>query len=480
MKTKLVKLSALIMAVLMIAAVCASCATNNNPGIGRVGKVSFKLSDYLQYYSQYSMYKSYIEDYPAFVRDQLVTYGTELNQCYERGLKLDEAEEAELAKEVEEQIESSINSLTLEDQTITGDQAIHDAKLKQFTQQLKDAGYSNLNAYKKYVTEKMREEKLIAKLTDLIKAEVSCGADEVQKYFDENAPKHKENYENDASAFATAYNNYITGTGIVPLFTPEDMFTVKHCLVQFTNASSVSDTVAGEFSEADQQKIDAIRAALEEGISFDEFYEKFVASADYNSDTIFVPQENEAETIEDNPQLGYREQGYIMNEKLLDKYYDGFGAAACILHYGDDWVIPTEEPAATAEPSETGEPETTAEPDATDEPGEGGKDLPELTPIQKYKMKFYTTTDGVRIVEVQTDVQNGGVHFIWIDHELEAGAAELNVNDTESEVYKSILNTRLTEMQNTHFSEMLTQWKQSTKVSLNDRLINSYLRNAGY
>ncbi|MBR6006541.1 MAG: hypothetical protein IK064_02825 [Clostridia bacterium] len=485
MKTRLIKIAALLMAALMLAGVCACSATDNNPSIGRVGRVSFRLSDYLQYYQTYSSYASYISDFNSFIKGQLIAYGVTLNHCYEIGLTLDEDEEKELAAKVEETIEEQIENMTV-DSSITGDEAIRKAKEETFLTQLKSAGYSSLDAYRKTVTEETRKSMLMEKLRAQCDAEVEFGDEQVKEYFDKNADTDKDKYEKDPAAFATAYNNYITGKAVIPLYTPADMFTVKHVLVQFENASEVSDTVEGTFSEDQQKKIDDIRKALEEGVTLEEFIEKFVASGDYNSDTIFVPKEvkegEEEETLDTNPQLGYREHGYIMNEKLLDKYYEGFGAAACLLYYGKDWTIPVEETEntegdaeTTAEPTEVPEEIETPE-DTVGENGEG-ETTGEQAPADKYKIKFHTTSDGFEIAEVQTNVTNGGVHFIFLAEKLEAGAQKLDVADKESPVYTTIAKFYRETLEDAHYSECYDEWYKNTRIALNDGYLDSYAKN---
>ncbi|MBQ7060572.1 MAG: hypothetical protein IJM85_02190 [Clostridia bacterium] len=472
MKTKIVKIAALVLALVMIAGVCACAATDNNPSIGSVGKVKFRLSDYMQYYQQYSSYASYISDFNGFIKNQLINYGVTLNHCYEEGITLDESEEAELATKVQESIDSAVSSMTLDSTDGLTDEQIAAAKLDKFIKQLKDAGYRNLDQYRKLVEEETRKDMLIDKLRELVNAEVEFGSEQVQKYYDDNVSSDEEKYKDKPSEFANAYNSYITSQAAAPLFVPDDMFTVKHCLVQFANQDKVSDEVEGEFGEDEQKKLEDIRKALNDGITLEDFIANFVSSADYNSDTIFVPKEpaegEEPETVETNPQVGYREHGYIMNEKLLSKYYDGFGAAACLLKYGEDWTIPVEETEeATPAPDATEAPD--AEPTETPEP--------EPAPIEKYNVVFHETTDGHKIAEVQTNVAGGGVHFIFIAEELEPGTVELDINDTESPVYKSIAKFYRQELENTHYSDLFAQWKENTKVRLNDSYIDAYAKN---
>lgn len=464
MKKALTRLAALLIAVVMILGVAACSAADNNPGIGRVGKVSFTLADYMQYYAQYAQYASYFSDLNGTIKTQLINYGVTLNHCYEIGLELDEEEEAELAKTVEDSINESIEGMTV-DSSITGEEEIWAAKTAAFVKKLKDSGYRSLDQYRKLLTEDNRKTMLIKKLREQVNAEVEFGPDQVQEYFDENAPKDKEKYENDPAAYSNAYNSFITGQGAMPLYTPAGMFTVKHCLIQYANQSEVSDTVEGTFGDDEEKCISDIRSALERGITLEEFVTNYVSNKDYNDDTVLVPAEveegKEPETVDTNPQLGYLEHGYIMNEDLLNKYFDGFGAAACLLYYGEDWTIPVEEDAdSTAEP--------TAEP--TTEPE------PELPPIEKYDIKFYETTDGHKIAEVKTNVAGGGMHYIYVNEELAEGAATLDINDTESALYQSIAKTYRATLESNHYQEVFEGWKANTKIALNDRFIDRYAR----
>lgn len=85
-KKVFVKLIALLMAAAMLLGVCACSATDNNPTIGKIGKVKIKLSQYQQIYQQYSYYAKSMDDFNGFIKNQLITYGVTLNKCYELGL----------------------------------------------------------------------------------------------------------------------------------------------------------------------------------------------------------------------------------------------------------------------------------------------------------------------------------------------------------------------------------------------------------
>ena len=482
MKTKLFKLAALMIAVIMFAGVIACSAAQNDMSkisIGSVGKVKYSLADYMQIYNGYSAYASYMTDLNGTIKNQLINYGTVLTKCYDEKIKLDDAEEQQLKEDVETQFKEAVEAMTV-DEKIEGAEAIYAAKLEAFKKQMKQNGYSE-KSYKKELEENLRKSKLMEKMRDKVDTEVEFGKDQVKSYFDEHLASDEENYKEDVEAFANAYSSYISGSGYIPLYTPEEMFTVKQLLVQYENKADVTEEVEGVFNEELNKKIEEVRDALESGISLDDFMKDFVTNGDYNDDYIFTPAEpNEdgTEAEESEQVLGYRKHGYIMNENLVSMYYDGFGAAACMLKYGEDWVEPT--PAPTAEPEATAAPEgteataePTAEPEATTEP-ETTEEPENL--IEKYDIKFYDTTDGHKIAEVRTPVANGGIHFIFINEELESGAATLDLNDEESPVYANIAKLYKKELQDEHYTARLDEWKKEVKVKLNDTYIDNFAK----
>lgn len=347
-KKVFVKLIALLMAAAMLLGVCACSATDNNPTIGKIGKVKIKLSQYQQIYQQYSYYAKSMDDFNGFIKNQLITYGVTLNKCYELGLDK-EISQDELQKNVDAKLDQAIASYKV-DASITDEAAIRENKLEQFKAALKKQGTS-YKAYMKSLKQSELESMMMEMLQEKIYSEVQFDASAFEKYISENTLSQRDNYGKDVSAFMTAYNSYISGSGMIPLYTPNDMFTVKHLLVQYDNSDKVSDTVEGVFTDEQNKKLDEIRKALESGISLDEFVDKYVTNGDYQSDTVFVsatpdpsatpnPDATPEPTADPDSPGGYKEHGYIMNENLLSKYFDGFGAAACLLFYGDDWKIP--------------------------------------------------------------------------------------------------------------------------------------------
>ena len=484
-KKVFVKLIALLMAAAMLLGVCACSATDNNPTIGKIGKVKIKLSQYQQIYQQYSYYAKSMDDFNGFIKNQLITYGVTLNKCYELGLDK-EISQDELQKNVDAKLDQAIASYKV-DASITDEAAIRENKLDQFKAALKKQGTS-YKAYMKSLKQSELESMMMEMLQEKIYSEVQFDASAFEKYISENTLSQRDSYGKDVSAFMTAYNSYISGSGMIPLYTPNDMFTVKHLLVQYDNSDKVSDTVEGVFTDEQNKKLDEIRKALESGISLDEFVDKYVTNGDYQSDTVFVsatpdpsatpnPDATPEPTADPDSPGGYKEHGYIMNENLLSKYFDGFGAAACLLFYGDDWKIPVE--SASPAPDATDAPKTTDAP-ATDAPATDAPttDKPaddETDPVKKYGIKIYTTSDGQKIAEVTTKTSGGGVHFIFINERLDAGDTVIKAENDDA-AYRNAKKFYIEKTEQDHYSECFTEWKNNTKIRMNDKYIDTYAK----
>lgn len=484
-KKVFVKLIALLMAAAMLLGVCACSATDNNPTIGKIGKVKIKLSQYQQIYQQYSYYAKSMDDFNGFIKNQLITYGVTLNKCYELGLDK-EISQDELQKNVDAKLDQAIASYKV-DASITDEAAIRENKLDQFKAALKKQGTS-YKAYMKSLKQSELESMMMEMLQEKIYSEVQFDASAFEKYISENTLSQRDSYGKDVSAFMTAYNSYISGSGMIPLYTPNDMFTVKHLLVQYDNSDKVSDTVEGVFTDEQNKKLDEIRKVLESGISLDEFVDKYVTNGDYQSDTVFVsatpdpsatpnPDATPEPTADPDSPGGYKEHGYIMNENLLSKYFDGFGAAACLLFYGDDWKIPVE--SASPAPDATDAPKTTDAP-ATDAPATDAPttDKPadnETDPVKKYGIKVYTTTDGQKIAEVTTKTSGGGVHFIFINERLDAGDTVIKAENDDA-AYRNAKKFYIEKTEQDHYSECFTEWKNNTKIRMNDKYIDTYAK----
>lgn len=413
--------------------------------IGRVGTVEYTLQDYLDIFKTCEAYAESVPNLNKMIKDQLIEIGVIKTRCEQLGLTLDEEDEQQVRKLLDEELENILNMMTI-DSSLTDEEEIRAARMEAMTELLKASGYT----YESYVAEtekNIREYLLNQKLRDLIAVDVEMDDEQVQEYFNEQLEFEMGQYESDAEAFANAFSSYISGQGSAPLYTPEGMFTVKHLLIQFENFEDVTEEVEGVFGEEQNEKIDAVRAALESGITLESFIENYVSNEEYNNDKVFCQSDGDDSNA---PYAAYanacRERGYIMNEQLLHMYYDGFGAAACVLYHGEDWVIP--------------------------DGGDSGDSSEK--PIESYGIKLYETTDGHRIAEVQSNCFGGGIHFIFISEELESGEAKMDLGNENDPVYSSMAEALKQELVDKRFEECFEQWKQETSVELDDEFIDSY------
>lgn len=444
MKHSLSKLIAIVLVTAMIASMCACSATNNNPIIGTIGKVKIDFSKYQSLYQQYATYiysdTSNSIDFNDLIKEQLITYGVTLNQCYELGIELDEEDEKELQNRINESIEEAIATYASQvDESITDEDAIYEAKLNLFKEALRSGG-SSYDKYLEGLETDHREAILMEKLKDQVYAEVSITNEEVKAYFEEQVEKDAEAYDDEhIENFYNAYKSYIDGSGIIPFYNPNDVFGVKHLLLKYTNSDEVSDDVPGEFNTEDKATLDSIYEAIKEGNTTT--LEEFEALIEEHGDDPGMEEE------------GYMKHGYIMHEELMDKYYGGFSYAAMKLYAGHDWEPPVEE----EDPDSTPDPTSDFAP--TDE-----------EPVT-YDVEYFTInteSDPVEIAVVETDL---GFHFIYIQQRLTAGNITF-VDDPENEVWQNIRDFRLEELQEKHYNEQYDIWESNTKIRMKDSYID--------
>lgn len=452
MKKFFVKIIAVIMTVAIIASAVACSATNNNPSLGKIGRVNIDFARYQSLYNQYRSYSSSIggATLNTLIKNQLISYGVTLNHCYEIGLELDAEDEAELQNRLNEQIDEAIKNYKVDD-SIKDEDAIREAKLDLFKTALKKNG-SSYDKYIKSLEADLRESMLMEKLKDQIYSEVSVTDEDVLKYVEEQTAKDEKTYtgkdddgkdKKDAKPlddFYTAYSKFLSDTGMIPLYNPEGMFGVKHLLVKFSNADEMQkdEDLKGTFDSEKEEELTKIREALKEGNSTTlEDFEKLIAEhgEDPGMEETEVA-EGEEPTI--NRLLMY---GYIMNEEYISKYADGFGYAAMKLYAGHDW-----------EPEKKSDTESTAN---EEEP-------------KTYAVKYYTLSDGTEVAEVSTTF---GVHFIYIQTRLQAGKVTIT-KDPESDIWNNVHDKYLESKQSEHYNELYADWQKNTKIKLKEKYID--------
>ncbi len=416
--------------------------------IGRVGVKEFTMADYLNVYQTYAPYAMYIPNVDELVRKQLVEMGVILTRCDKLGIALDEQDENDVERQFEEHLDELFTMAVEYGMASEADKDNAEARLSAIEALLEEYDFT-FESYRSSVIEDMRSTKLYEKLRAITDAEVEFSEAQLREYYNTNLQKDKESYENSAEAFSSAYTAYITGEGRIPLYTPKDVFAVKHLLVQYENFDEVSEENPGVFGDEQNKKLDEIRAALEAGISLEDFVNNYVSNKAYNDDTVLTVSEDGGQ---DAFSEAYRNHGYVMHETLVSRYFEGFGAAACVLYYGEDWELKTESPVEGGTPAPVSE-----------------------NAVQKYDIKLHTTTDGQKIAEVRSNSIGGGIHFIYINERLPEGEAKLDMGSESDPVYSSVMEHGKKEAEDQHFSECLVEWEKETSVELDDELIAHYM-----
>jgi large subunit ribosomal protein L31 len=94
---------------------------------------------------------------------------------------------------------------------------------------------------------------------------------------------------------------------------------------------------------------------------------------------------------------------------------------------------------------------------------------------KKYGIKIYTTTDGQKIAEVTTKTSGGGVHFIFINERLDAGDTVIKAENDDA-AYRNAKKFYIEKTEQDHYSECFTEWKNNTKIRMNDKYIDTYAK----
>ena len=400
----IVRALAVLMAVIMIASLSACVSSyNSNPVVAKVGNVKLDLGQYLTLYnntdSNSNMYYTYLqygminrEQYANYMLDELVNYGVQLDQVQVQNITLDEEEEAEFQKEVDDQIKDYVDETYKSkiDQTITDEAAKYQAELDLFYQDLKE-NKTTFEKYRANLEESLRNSALIKKLQKVHTADVKATTEDIAKYFTDNANKSIT-----VANFKSAFTNFMNKSSeAAPFFMPHperaveddpettdkdetkeadpfgEFFSVLHTLLQFKAAAGDDVTDLAAYAADDEEFVAKMEAfeALIPTLTREQFIEKCY----------------DKETCEDPGMMqpAYQYFGYIMQEDLLDAYYPGFGYACMKLKYGDAW-----------------EPEKEAVTDAS------------KPVVPDYLVKMFQLADGTQIAKVFT---KGGAHYIILN-----------------------------------------------------------------
>ncbi len=484
MRKHLFKLVAIVIAVLMLSSAIACSAVNNNPLIGKVGDVKI----------YYSMYSSNLSNYyyalqqgqmdgktvHALIKNQLINYGVTLNRVHELGLedKLTDEDRAEIQEKIQESLDSAISGYKV-DESITDEDAIYEAKLEQFKAALKKNGSS----FKKYMDDlekDVTEGHLLDMLRKIEDDTITLSDDDAYKYFEDQYEKDKEAYDIEhIDEFYTAYNKYLTDSGIIPFSIPDGVFLVNHLLVKYTTQDETSgsgssaktehpkvpdgglDGEYGVFDKDAKEKIDEVITALDSGTLTVEEFQKLIDELGEDEGV-----QSEITEGEDKRDAGlYHDTGYVMHEELISKYTDGFGYAAMKAHDGKDWEPKKEED------KDDKDKDSDKSTDDKDTGKDSDKDSEEEE-AKDYKLVYYTIKDAdgqdKTVVKVET---NYGVHFVFVNEDLASGKITFERSD-DDKIWSNIKEYRLKELQDNHYNDAVKEWTADTKINMRDKYID--------
>lgn len=318
---------ALLLVIAMALIAFAGCSvTNPNATVLTVGDIKIGMS---KYYSLFSSYKQFYSAYGIYdvstseklrifqdtIFDILVESYLPLHWANENGVTLTEEEAAKVQEDFETQLNEYLDEFKDDvDESITDEAAIREAELKLFKNSLRENGWT-YKQYTQMMLEDVRNQALATKYMDSIYAEfVSVTDEDVQAHYDEQLTEEQEAYAEDPVQYYTDYSAYLNGSGEQPLAAPEGYRFVKHILIKFAEEGETKD-------------VDAIVAEVQAKIDAGEDFDALVA--EYGEDP----------GMESEP---YIDTGYLVSEGTIDKYYEGFGAAAMALENIGDVSAPVE------------------------------------------------------------------------------------------------------------------------------------------
>lgn len=481
MKKHFAKLIALLVAVLMLCSALACSAVDSNPTIGKVGKVKLNLNMYYSRYQNYSQYLSYGvsgETIANQIKNELIVYAVALDKCYKLGLdKFTEEDEAEIDARLNESIQSVLDSYSEKiDQSLTDPAEIHEAELKLLKANLKESKIS-YSSYEKSIRDTIEENYLLEKLRAYSDAEVTITDEDIDAFIGEQSVTDTENYQDPEKIldFYTAYTAYQQGTGMIPLYNPENVFFVKHLLVKYSSTAEDAAVPTGGAQGAngvwDQQGFDTITEVMNYLNGEDATLEGFLSLIDEKGEDEGMKQD------------GFKDTGYIMNEDFLSKYADGFGYASMKLYFGSDWEPAEEEEESdddSAEDADDSAEDADNAGDNSDNSGEDADNTDETNDGDEeeetgYTVGYFTVKDAdgndITVVSVETI---HGLHFIVKAGDLTPGAVTINTEDHEDPEWIKIKDYRTDSVLEEHYNENLKTWQSETKIKFNERYL-SYL-----
>ena len=321
---------ALVMALVIALGILSGCsAAVKDPVIAQVGSEKIYYSDYYSTYNSYAMFATWmgydvsttegLHKFQDYIMDMLVSSAVVLYEAKQNNITLTEEDEADIQKSIDDGIESALSGYKSKvDSSITDENEIRNKEMELLLADLKANGMT----YDQYVAnlkESYTEYKLAEKMTEQVKSAASISDDEVRAYYDEQITKQKEAYDKTPEDYYTAYDAYIKGSATVrPVYIPEGYTKVKHILIKFPDETSASSTPTQSDDEEEKKDVEAIAAELESKLDKDDI--------DIDEFNKLIEQYGEDPGMKEGSK--YAEEGYLVHESIIDKYYEGFAEAA--------------------------------------------------------------------------------------------------------------------------------------------------------
>ena len=371
---------------------------------------AFYNSQYFQYYMYGMMTPS---QYCDAVIEELSNITYLLNAAIEEGVVLDDDENAELDRLLDEQLADLVKRYSESaDENETDKEA---AGMRLLEEDLAVDGL-DYETFKTLARKNLGYSGIVNKYYEIMKSKVDVTDAEVEDYI---AKQTKEIEDMTMLDFSDLMSDYNAEQGPFPVFIKDDCFSVNHIYMSFESSTDdegnlISDTTSRKNDEA------VIEAKLPELADFDAFME--------------LEKEFGEDPGMDNDM--YRENGYFIHPDLEDSYFAGFVYAAMNLHEGQ-WDTTLENDPDTNEPFTP----------------------PELT--------FFTLADGTKVVKVYT---GSGVHYIIVNKEYKKGAVAYEKGDEYWEAWKdTVTDTKLNDV----YDELSEEWKEKYPIEVDTETIKA-------
>lgn len=364
---------AAILAFLLCTAALCSCSStkNQNVVVIRAGETTITKLYFSDTYSNNSHSADFEsgsidgEEYFNLIVSELTELAVTAEAARRNGLTLSDEERRLIDANASWYFDSLLFSYypTPGPEPIGGDEKRRHA-LNALNEHLSKSGYTS-DDYVDYYSKRHEYKLLSEKFYDFVTDNITLNAAAIEAFI---ASRAQEQASMSMADFDDAYAGFVKGVANLPLYSPEDCFSVNYIFVEHSDELQQPGKVAYN-PTASASSEDILDLILSEGVSkarFNELIGEFGSGADMNSEAGI-------------------EWGVIIHPDTLKKYPSEFGYAAMNLSQ-PDWT-----------------------PDAAQNDGT----LPELS--------FFTLTNGEKVVKVSSEA---GVYYITANRSFKKGPLE--------------------------------------------------------